>query len=348
MLEGLVNEQVAAAEDDEDDGNFEDVMGVEPDEVSDDAPPAPAEDSNSQLKKNSQAPTPLEAKKILCAAGYKAPAGDSIEALLSNGKVRVEVQEVREDSPEAREVTGPGVDVNAVDFTSIRHLVALHGVEKDELDEESGFEFLEVMEMVLRGMIDAGARMGKTGQLIEGITFAAAKGLQENTVCNFHIHIAADGSDPFATHDPFAGRRARAVAEPRRKRSSALRCKMLEAATVPAPCGRWGRHRGRDSPPRALAVSGARLTPKHEQHAGDVKSEQHDARLEEARGRCARAGERGLQKVVVRAQGAHRGRWEGLRHRRRPPPRRGTLPRRPDQQREDVVVLEHGRRQAPS
>jgi hypothetical protein len=33
LLEGMVTERVAAAEDDEDDGNFEDVMDVEPDEV---------------------------------------------------------------------------------------------------------------------------------------------------------------------------------------------------------------------------------------------------------------------------------------------------------------------------
>ena len=85
--------------------------------------------------------------------------------------------------------------------------------------------------------------------------------------------------------------------------------------------------------------------PKHEQHAGDVKSEQNDARLQRARGRGARAGERGRLIAVVHGQGAHQGRREGLRRRRRPPPRRGTPPRRPHQQRDDVVVLEHGRRQ---
>ena len=63
--------------------------------------------------------------------------------------------------------------------------------------------------------------------------------------------------------------------------------------------------------------------------ASERVAEQNDARLEEARGRGARAGERGGLKRGVDVQGAHQGRWEGLRRRCRPLPRRKVPLRRP-------------------
>ena len=123
-------------------------------------------------------------------------------------------------------------------------------------------------------------------------------------------------------------------------RRPALRGEMVEVAAVPRLVvggADAGIAAARREPWPCL---GRARPPKHEQHAGDVKSEQNDARLQRARGRGARAGERGRLIAVVHGQGAHQGQREGLRRRRRQPPRRGTRPRRPHQQRDDVVVLD--------
>eukprot|EP01045_Picozoa_sp_COSAG04_P026610 COSAG04_NODE_3725_length_2581_cov_11.469030_2_plen_424_part_00 len=63
----------------------------------------------------------------------------------------------------------------------------------------ASFTIMPVHEMVLRGMIDGGARHGRvagqTGQTVEGISFKALEGLIESLVCNFFLHLVFNGDD---------------------------------------------------------------------------------------------------------------------------------------------------------